>query len=85
MAKVAETPENIKSFLITNNFIFERHPPPPSLYIWSVMHTKLTTAPAGIRRPYIRVVGLEVDTSGPGRSLNKFTPEEEDHFKKLVS
>lgn len=39
---------------------------------------------AGIRRPYIRVVGLEVDSTGPGRSLNKFTPEEEDDFKKLA-
>ena len=36
----------------------------------------------GIRRPYIRVLGLGVDTSDPGRS--RFTPEEENHFKKLA-
>jgi len=41
-----------------------------------------TLHPVGIRRPYIRIVGLEVDSSGPGRSLNKYTPEEEDEFKK---
>ena len=45
--------------------------------------TKKNKITAGIRRPYIRVVGLEVDSSGPGRSLNKFTPEEEEEFKKL--
>ena len=39
---------------------------------------------AGIRKPYIRVVGLEVDSSGAGRSLNKFTTDEEDTFKKLA-
>jgi len=38
---------------------------------------------AGIRKPYIRIIGLEIDSSGAGRALTKFTPEEEEKFRKL--
>ena len=37
---------------------------------------------AGIRAPYIRAVGIEVQTSGPGRADQMhFSPEEERQFK----
>ena len=40
----------------------------------------------GIRAPYIRVVGIQVDTDGPGRSTNTpITPEEEDEFRRLAA
>ena len=38
----------------------------------------------GIRQPYIRAVGFEVDTVGPGRSAGvPITPVEEEEFCRL--
>lgn len=40
---------------------------------------------SGIRAPYIRVLGIQVQTSGPGRAeLRQFTPEEEKIFQELA-
>ncbi|CAB3403012.1 unnamed protein product [Caenorhabditis bovis] len=39
----------------------------------------------GIRTPYLRVLGIQLDSSGPGRStFSNFTPEEERQFKTLA-
>ncbi|CAD6188497.1 unnamed protein product [Caenorhabditis auriculariae] len=39
----------------------------------------------GIRSPYLRILGIQVETSGPGRStFEQFTPEEERQFKNLA-
>ncbi|CAI2354673.1 unnamed protein product [Caenorhabditis sp. 36 PRJEB53466] len=39
----------------------------------------------GIRTPYLRVLGIQIETSGPGRTnFNVFTPEEERQFKTLA-
>ena len=40
---------------------------------------------AGLRRPYLRVVGIEVDSGGgPGRaSRQPLTSEEEESFRRL--
>jgi DNA replication licensing factor MCM5 len=41
---------------------------------------------AGIRRPYIRVVGIQVETDGPGRTgSSSLTPQEEEDLRKLTS
>ncbi len=38
----------------------------------------------GIRNPYIRVVGFEIDTEGPGRSSGvPITQAEEEEFRRL--
>ncbi|KAK3710538.1 hypothetical protein QZH41_009373, partial [Actinostola sp. cb2023] len=44
------------------------------------------TAGIGIRKPYLRVVGISVDTDGPGRSTGGtgITPEEEEEFRRLA-
>lgn len=42
---------------------------------------------AGVRAPYLRVIGIEVDTDGAGRSAKDlhFTNEEEEEFRRLAS
>ena len=40
----------------------------------------------GIRQPYVRVVGIEVDTEGPGRSAGvPLAPHEEEEFRHLAA
>ena len=40
----------------------------------------------GIRAPYLRVVGIKVDTEGPGRSTGApLTPAEEEDFCHLAA
>lgn len=41
---------------------------------------------AGIRKPYVRVVGIHVETEGPGRtSPAGITPHEEEELRKLAA
>jgi len=41
----------------------------------------------GTRKPYIRVIGIEVETAGPGRSSGNlmFTAEEEEEYRQLAA
>ena len=40
----------------------------------------------GIRAPYVRVIGLEVDTVGPGRSTGiPLAPTEEEEFRHMAA
>ena len=40
----------------------------------------------GIRKPYLRVVGIQVDTEGPGRSSGApLNPLEEEEFNRFAS
>ena len=40
----------------------------------------------GIRSPYFRVLGIQVDTEGTGRTMNSpITPEDEEEFRRLAS
>lgn len=41
----------------------------------------------GIRKPYVRVLGIQVETDGPGRSSGSihFTPQDEEEFRRLSS
>ncbi|CAK8689476.1 DNA replication licensing factor mcm5-A-like [Clavelina lepadiformis] len=41
---------------------------------------------AGIRSPYVRVLGVEVETGGPGRSMGiTFTQEDEENIRRLAT
>ena len=41
---------------------------------------------AGLRKPYLRVVGVEVDSDGSGRASGRpLTSEEEEEFRRLIS
>ncbi len=43
-------------------------------------------ASAGLRRPYLRVVGIEVDSGGPGRAGGApLTPVEEEELRQLAA
>ena len=41
----------------------------------------------GVRAPYMRVIGIEVETDGVGRASRdlRFTPDEEEEFRRLAS
>lgn len=40
---------------------------------------------AGLRRPYLRVVGFEVESEGPGRASGApLTPAEEEELRRLA-
>jgi DNA replication licensing factor MCM5 len=39
---------------------------------------------AAVRTPYIRVVGIQVDSDGVGRAGSTFTPQEEEQFHELA-
>lgn len=40
---------------------------------------------AGIRRPYLRILGIQIDSGGPGRASGStaLTPEEEEELRQL--
>ena len=41
---------------------------------------------AGLRRPYLRVVGIEVESEGPGRAGSApLTPQEEEELRRLAA
>lgn len=42
------------------------------------------TSTVAVRRPYLRVVGLEVDESGPGRSATTIFPADEEKIRSLA-
>ena len=44
-------------------------------------------AGVGIRKPYIRVLGIQLETGGGGRTAVKtpFTPAEEEEFRRLAA
>ena len=41
----------------------------------------------GVRAPYMRVIGIEVETDGTGRASRdlRFTPDEEEEFRRLAA
>ena len=41
----------------------------------------------GVRAPYMRVIGIEVETDGVGRTSQdlRFTPEEEEEFRRMAT
>ena len=41
----------------------------------------------GVRAPYMRGIGIEVETDGTGRTSRdlRFTPEEEEEFRRLAA
>jgi len=38
-----------------------------------------------IRKPYLRILGIDTDSEGPGRSSTTFTPEDESELRKAPS
>ena len=41
---------------------------------------------AGLRRPYLRVVGFEIDSEGPGRASSvPLTPQEEEELRQITA
>jgi len=42
---------------------------------------------AGVRLPYLRVIGIQIETEGPGRTAGNivFTADEEDKFRRLAA
>ena len=58
--------------------------PPP--YLSSLQSGRDKATSAGLRRPYLRVVGFDVDSEGPGRASGvPLTPSEEEELRQLAS
>merc|ERR1719420_2519729 len=53
----------------------------------SATNTKKDKGSVGVRAPYLRVIGIEVETEGAGRTSRDlhFTNEEEEEFRRLAS
>ena len=54
---------------------------------WCVFlqHSRDKASSAGLRRPYLRVVGFEVESEGPGRASGApLTPAEEEELRRLA-
>ena len=69
------------SFSPSLSLSFLSLPPSPSLQSG---RDKATSA--GLRRPYLRVVGFDVDSEGPGRASGvPLTPSEEEELRQLAS
>jgi DNA replication licensing factor MCM5 len=49
-----------------------------------ISHVQKAQGAIALRTPYLRVVGLEIDTDGSGRGTGSFTPEEEDEFAAMA-
>ncbi len=51
-----------------------------------IQNSRDKAASAGLRRPYLRVVGIEMDSDGPGRVCGApLTPAEEEEFRQLAA
>lgn len=46
--------------------------------------SKAAKTPIALRTPYLRLLGLEVDTDGTGRGSRNFTAEEEQEFSEMA-
>ena len=48
---------------------------------------KVQKGTVGVRAPYMRVIGIEVETDGVGRTSRdlRFTPEEEEEFRRMAA
>ena len=60
---------------------------PQSLLYFVIQKNAKDKLNVGIRQPYIRVVGIEVDTNGPGRSAagNLLSTDEEEEMRNLAA
>ncbi|CAM9525071.1 unnamed protein product [Discosporangium mesarthrocarpum] len=52
--------------------------------LYNSASTKKQVGAVAIRTPYIKVVGVEVDSDGAGRSSTSFTPAEEEEFLAMA-
>ncbi|XP_013394229.1 DNA replication licensing factor mcm5-A isoform X2 [Lingula anatina] len=89
-----EMPRHMQLFC--DRYLCERVVPGNRVTLIGVYSIKKTSKPSktpgrdkvnvGIRAPYLRVLGVQVDTEGPGRSTGSpITPEEEDEFRRLAA
>lgn len=66
-------------------YIYIKMYPTLVLITFSFQKGERSKSTVGVRAPYIRVVGIQVDTSGAGfTSSASFTLQEEDLFKRMA-
>merc|ERR1739848_947485 len=89
-----EMPRHLQLF--TDRFLVDRVVPGNRVTVLGIYSIKKASATAnkksdkgsaGVRAPYLRVIGIEVETEGAGRASRdlRFTPEEEEEFRRLAS
>jgi DNA replication licensing factor MCM5 len=54
------------------------------LWKLTILSYKQRNTPVALRTPYLRVLGLEIDTDGTGRGTRNFTAEEEEEFSEMA-
>lgn len=99
--KVQESPDSVPHGemprhlqLFADRFLVDRVVPGNRvtvLGIYSIKKASLKTSKksdaVGVRAPYLRVIGIEVETDGVGRTARdlRFTPEEEEKFRRMAA
>lgn len=82
-----EMPRNI--MLTVDRYLVDRVVPGTRVSVIGVVSLfnsagqKKGVGSATIRTPFLRVLGMQIDTDGSGRSSGHFTPQEEDEFKRM--
>merc|ERR1712156_794209 len=87
-----EMPRHLQLF--ADRFLVDRVVPGNRVTVLGIYSIKKASAnkksdkgSAGVRAPYLRIIGIELETDGAGRSARdlRFTPEEEEEFRRLAS
>merc|ERR1719492_205629 len=87
-----EMPRHLQLF--ADRFLVDRVVPGNRVTVLGIYSIKKASAnkksekgTAGVRAPYLRIIGIELETDGAGRSARdlRFTPEEEEEFRRLAS
>merc|ERR1719328_465285 len=74
--------------LFADRFLVDRVVPGNRVTVLGIYSNKKSEkGTAGVRAPYLRIIGIELETDGAGRSARdlRFTPEEEEEFRRLAS
>ncbi|KAJ5075476.1 intein-containing DNA replication licensing factor mcm5 precursor [Anaeramoeba ignava] len=93
LMKLQETPENIPTgeiprhvLLYLDRYLVEKVSPGTRIAVTGIFSIFQSDAKKSIavKTPFIRVIGIEVDLEGQGRTTSKFTQEEEEKFRQIA-
>mmetsp|Transcript_12370 Transcript_12370/g.18763 ORF Transcript_12370/g.18763 Transcript_12370/m.18763 type:complete len:729 (-) Transcript_12370:32-2218(-) len=82
-----EMPRNI--MLTVDRYLVDRVAPGTRVSVMGISSlmqnaTREKLKSTSVRTPYLRVVGIQVDTAGGGRSTSSFSPQEEEEMQQLA-
>lgn len=85
-----EMPRNI--LLVAEKYLIDRVSPGTRVSVLGIFslvgnaanQQRMQGGNTAIKTPYLRVVGIHIETDGGGRMMNIFTPQEEEYFQRLA-